>query len=151
MIAILNNKNERVYSDDLLIQGMHRTVRVFAKALNTALSPIGFYSSEWTIIKAIKERQGLSQAELASFLDIEPAAISKALTRLEKKDIIYRKQLKNNKSKNIFLTNEANLKYEKLEEVVEKHRNESLKSLSKEERIILKELLEKMYANIKKE
>lgn len=150
MLAITKSQNNRLYTDDALIHSLHCTIRIFAKTLNNSISDFDIYSSEWSILKIVKEHEAISQSEIAAFLDIEPAAISKTLSRLEKKGIIYRQRLNNNKEKNIFLTEQAKTQYADLAAVVEKHRNAALQSLSIEERTTLHNLIKKIYADIEK-
>lgn len=75
-------------SEDELIQQLYQTTRIFSKSLNKVLAESEIFGSEWTISKIIEELGGISQLELIERLGTKPAAVSKALKKLEKK-IIY--------------------------------------------------------------
>ncbi|WP_196604008.1 MarR family winged helix-turn-helix transcriptional regulator [Pectinatus haikarae] len=148
MIIITIHSSNTPQSDDLLIHCLYQATRVFSKSLNNAISNLGIYNSEWSVLKTVKEHEAVSQSEIASYLDIEPAAISKTLAKLEKKGSIRRCRLNNNKEKNILLTDTALSVYPELAAAVEKHRNQALTGLSSADRQLLAGLLRKIYKNI---
>ena len=71
--------------DDALIHQIYVTMRLFTKNLNDVISPYDVYSSEWTIINYLHHHEAISQADLAAALQIEPAAVSKTIGKMEKK------------------------------------------------------------------
>lgn len=133
-------------SDDLVHQ-IYQTTRVISKSLNLELTCCGLFSSEWTIIKVIKKHGSMTQVSLADFLNIEPAAISKSLAKLEKKEIIERRFGQDRREKYILLTKGAIEKYDEYTEIVAKHRQEILKGVNLEEQKLLIMLLSKIAAN----
>lgn len=131
-----------------LIQQLHQTTRAFAKTLNNDICDFGIYSSEWTILQLVKNNEALSQSTLAGYLNIEPAAISKTLSALEKKELIERRCLKDKREKYIFLRPKAQKLYDELEQAVRAHRQAALAGLSPEECGLLCRLLHQIYQNV---
>ena len=75
---------------DRLIHQLYQTMRLFSKTLNQKIAATGIYGSEWTILNLIHHRQDCAQTALSQYLGVEPAAISKTLTKMEKKGLITR-------------------------------------------------------------
>lgn len=96
----------------------------------------------------MKEHETISQTELIDYLGVEPAAISKTLTKLEKKHIIERHYIKACRGKHIFLTDEGRRLYEPLEDVVTLHRQKALEDFSSEERQQLFMFMRRIYHNV---
>ena len=71
--------------DDDLIHQIYVTMRLFTKNLNEIITPYEVYSSEWTIINYLHHHDEISQADLAAALQIEAAAVSKTIGKMEKK------------------------------------------------------------------
>ena len=67
--------------DDLLIHQLYQTMRAFSKTLNSEIYTADVYSSEWSILKMVKEHDNISQLELANCLNVEPV-ISGSLVRI---------------------------------------------------------------------
>ena len=115
--------------DDRLIHQLYQTVRTFSNTLNQAISAYGVYGSEWTVLNLIGHREDCSQAVLIEYLGVEPAAISKTLTKLEKKGIIARELGPGHRGKFIRLTDKGQKICEKISEVVARHRQQALAAL----------------------
>lgn len=92
---------------DRLIHQLYQTMRLFSKTLNQEIADTGIYSSEWTILNLIHHREDCAQTALSQYLGVEPAAISKTLTKMEKKGLITRVAHPNTRGKFIELTERA--------------------------------------------
>ncbi len=144
-------KSEKLKSelDDKLIHQLYQTMRAFSKTLNNEIYATGVYSSEWSILKLVKEQEGsFSQLELANMLNVEPAAISKTLTKMEEKNLVKRCRIQGKREKYIFLTKQSKEIYASLEKTVEAHRLKALKNLSERDKEILRTLMYRIYRNI---
>ena len=82
-----SDSKDAASAEDCLIHQMYQTLRAFSKTLNTDICASGIYSSEWTVLKLVKEHKTISQLEMIEYLGVEPAAISKTLAKLEKKKV----------------------------------------------------------------
>ena len=105
---------------DRLIHQLYQTMRLFSKTLNQEIADTGIYSSEWTILNLIHHREDCAQTALSQYLGVEPAAISKTLTKMEKKGLITRVAHPNTRGKFIELTEKG------------EHRRKALQGLSPE-------------------
>jgi DNA-binding MarR family transcriptional regulator len=156
MVAIVTNmeanKNRNhIEISDQLMHLLYQTTRAISKNLNHLLGVYDLFSSEWTIIKVIKEKGTMSQASLAGYLNIEPAAISKSLLRLEKKKIIERRVGSDKREKSVFLTQMAIEQYPVWSLVVAGQREQMLGSLPTENQKELIAFLKKIYENAQHE
>lgn len=133
--------------DDLLIHQLYQTMRAFSKTLNNEIYTADVYSSEWSVLKMVKEHELISQLELANMLNVEPAAISKTIKKMEEKNLVERKRLQGKREKYIFLTSHALEIYDFLEKKVSQHRMKALEGLSKEDRYVLFKLMRRIYDN----
>ena len=96
--------NDILQKDDALIHQIYVTMRLFTKNLNDVISPYDIYSSEWTIINYLHHHEAISQADLATALQIEPAAVSKTIGKMEKKGLVTRSSAKDKREKHISMT-----------------------------------------------
>ena len=117
---------------DRLMHQIHQTMRLFAKTLNQEIARSGIYSSEWTILNLIHHRQDCAQTALSQYLGVEPAAISKTLTKMEKKGLITRVAHPNTQGKFIELTEKGAQAHRDLSAAVAEHRRKALQDLPPE-------------------
>jgi MarR family transcriptional regulator for hemolysin len=122
------------YTDDLLIHQIYKTMRMFTNTLNEMLRTYGLYSAEWTVLNFLKKHDGSLQSDIAAALQIEAAAISKTLGKMEKKHLITRTVRKDKREKYIFLTPNAKNIFPALSQAVTLHRNQALSDLSEADR-----------------
>lgn len=137
-------------NSDQLIHLLYQTTRAISQGLNQTLADHGLYSSEWSVIKAIKEKGTISQITLANYLNIEPAAISKTLVKLEEKGFVERGIGSDKREKKVFLTEKGLSEFPVWEKVVEKHRQAILADLSEEKQNQLYEMVQSIYVNTQK-
>ncbi|MBP2652937.1 MAG: transcriptional regulator, MarR family [Firmicutes bacterium] len=136
---------------DRVMHQLYQTTRIISKSVNKMLESHGLFSSEWTIIKVIKERGSMSQATLANYLNIEPAAISKSLFKLEKKGIVERRAGSDKREKAVFLTEAALQQYPIWQDVVARNRKQVFNELSAEDQNQLYMLLKAIFRSAKHE
>ena len=134
--------------DDSLIHQLYQTVRAFSKTLNQEISAYGVYGSEWTVMNLIWHRESCSQAVLIEYLGVEPAAISKTLTKMEKKGIIARKLRPGSRGKFIRLTDKGRQICEQISAVVVGHRQRALTALSASERRQLETMMRQIQQSL---
>ena len=96
--------NTLKYTDDALIHHLYLTMRAFTKGVNDAMKPLGLYSSEWTVLNFVAKHDSFPQSDIAAALEIEGAAISKTLSKMEQKGLIVRTSSQDKREKRISLT-----------------------------------------------
>ena len=111
---------------------------------------LGITVEQWVILKIVSESNNLSQKELAQKSNRDPASITRALDLLEKKKLVQRNPTPNNRRiYNIMLTKTGEQFVQDNIDTIIKHRNLSVKGLSKEELENLSETLAKIRMNMK--
>lgn len=134
-------------TSELLLHQIFQTVRIISKGLNHHLESHGIYSSEWSIITTLTEKGFMTQGALASYLNIEPPAVSKTLVKLEKKGLIMRIPGTDKREKQVMLTDQANQQYLKWQEIVGQHRSALLTNLSPQQQQELTRSLQTIFEN----
>jgi len=136
-----------VNNSDILLHTLLQTTRVIAKGVNQLLEPWGLFSSEWSIIRALKLNGPQTQRALAAFLHIEPPAVTRSLARLEQKGLIDRNEGMDRRTKKVSLSERAVLLYPEWEKLVGKHRSALLDDLSGDRQDDLRNLLANIREN----
>lgn len=119
-----------------------------SKSVNRSLDSTNIYGSEWTILKTIHDQGTMTQTALANYLNIEPAAISKTIRQLVKKDLIMRKSGRDKREKYIYLTELAQQQYDSWFKIIEQNCMRVLEAITEDEQIILMNLLAKIKAKV---
>ena len=86
----------------------NRMARLFAQSLQERIAPLGIVTGQFPALLSLWERDGVSQKELVSGLDIEQATIANTLTRMERDGLIRRtKHPSDARAQQIWLTPKA--------------------------------------------
>lgn len=131
-----------------LIHQIYQTSKALTKSINRALYSTNIYGSEWAIIRAVKQEGTMTQTALSTYLNIEPAAISKTLRQLSQKNLIIRKPGEDRREKYIYLSEVAEENYSVWEELIENNCNKIAQSLSEEDYHRLLEILKSIQDNL---
>lgn len=84
-----------------------QTSRHLTKKLNEQLSPLGIYSSQWTVIYYLKRNGPATQAELCAYLSVEAPTMTRTINRLELAGWVIKTAGRNKREKLIELTDLA--------------------------------------------
>lgn len=110
---------------------------------------LGITVEQWVILKIVSENMHLSQKELANKSYRDPASITRTIDLLEKKELLLRETIPNNRrAYNISLTVKGKLFIKKNIKIIKKHRELSIKGLSEDDLNKLNVLLSKIRANM---
>lgn len=139
-----------VQNDELIRQLFH-TTRLFSRTLNSVVISFGLHSTEWMAFYVVYSRGGMSQAELNRYFKVEPAAVTRTLTRLEGKGYIRRRPMTKGRGKYIEVTADGEELFSQLEGAVTRHRNLALQGLDTQDKKDLTRILTKIQGNLKKE
>ena len=137
--------------DDELIRQLFCTTRIFSRTLNGCVAPLGLHSSAWMVLNFIHLNDGIAQADLIRYFKVEAAAITRTLSRLEKKGLISRHPMEKGRGKYIELTEAGRDLFAKAEPFVTAHRRQALQGLSATERQQLLTLCAKVQAALEAE
>ena len=110
---------------------------------------LGITVDQWVLLKIVHEYQALTQKELADRSYRDPASITRTLDLLEKKNLLRRKNISDNRrSYEIELTTKGSDFVDKHLDLIKSHRKNSIKGISKKDLILLSSILEKMRKNM---
>lgn len=134
--------------DDALIRQLHVTVRAFTKGVNEVMKPLGLYSSEWTVLNFVAKHDSFPQSDIAAALEIEGAAISKTLSKMEQKGLIVRTSSQDKREKRISLTEKGRELYTLAAQAAGNHRSAVLAGLSRDDRQQMLSFIQSMLDHI---
>lgn len=114
------------------------------------LSQIGIYHGQPPLLFLLEKNDGLSQREIADILKTKASTITVMLKRMEKADIVTRKQdSKDQRISRVYLTKKGRDVCIEAKEAIETLAQESFEGFSLEEKHEFKKLLKKMSSNLK--
>lgn len=134
--------------DDALIRQLHVTVRAFTKGVNEVMKPLGLYSSEWAVLNFVAKHDSFPQSDIAAALEIEGAAISKTLSKMEQKGLIVRTSSQDKREKRISLTEKGRELYPLAAQAAGSHRSAVLAGLSRDDRQQMLSFIQSMLDHI---
>lgn len=140
--------NTLKYIDDALIHHLYLTMRAFTKGVNDAMKPLGLYSSEWTVLNFVAKHDSFPQSDIAAALEIEGAAISKTLSKMEQKGLIVRTSSQDKREKRISLTEKGRELYPLAAQAAGNHRSAVLAGLSRDDRQQMLSFIQSMLDHI---
>ena len=113
------------------------------------LNEIGLHVGQEMILCALWENEGVTQTELAERLLIQPATVTNALRRLERKGFVYRREDPDDQRvSRVFVTAEGRNLKAAVEEQWSRLEEESFGGLSVEEVASLRRLLQGAYKRL---
>ena len=110
---------------------------------------LGITVDQWVLLKIIEQFDGLSQTDLAKKSIRDPASITRTLDILQKKGLIQRDPLPDNRRQySINLTFEGNSFVQKHMDMVSRHRAKSIEGFTTDELQQLKSMLLRIQNNM---
>lgn len=140
--------SDTIMLDDALIHHMYLVMRAFTKGVNDAMKPLGLYSSEWTVLNFVAKHDSFPQSDIAAALEIEGAAISKTLSKMEQKGLIVRTSSQDKREKRISLTEKGRELYPLAAQAAGSHRSAVLAGLSPDDRRQMLSFIQSMLDHI---
>ncbi len=140
--------SDTIMLDDALIHHMYLVMRAFTKGVNEALKPLNLYSFEWTVLNFVAKHDSFPQSDIAAALEIEGAAISKTLSKMEQKGLIVRTSSQDKREKRISLTEKGRELYPLAAQAAGNHRSAVLAGLSRDDRQQMLSFIQSMLDHI---
>lgn len=113
------------------------------------LDEIGIYQGQPHMLFILKEKDGQSQKELATKLNIAPATITVMLRRMEKANLVMRNQdTEDQRISRVYITEEGKEVCKKAKDVMKSLEGECFGNFTGEEKVILRRLLMQMKDNL---
>jgi MarR family transcriptional regulator for hemolysin len=90
--------------------------------------------AQWRALKTIRREEGLSQTELADFLDMQPIPVGRVIDRLEKTGYVERRADPGDRRRwRLYLTPKAHAVVAKMEVIAEGLRDDALEDVRRED------------------
>ena len=119
-----------------------KAAKAYRNLIQNELSKIGLYAGQEVLLFQLWETEGLSQSELADRLDVEPAAISKMLNRMESAGLVERRtDPTDSRVSQVFLTDDGRSLQEPVEDIWDHAETQLLEGLSTEEKLLFRRML----------
>jgi len=105
--------------------------------------------AQWRALKTIRRHEGLSQAELADFLDMQPIPVGRVVDRLEKTGYIERRADPGDRRRwRLHLTAQAHAVVDEMEVIAAGLRNEALQGIERADFDTLLHVLDQIKNNL---
>jgi DNA-binding MarR family transcriptional regulator len=119
--------------------------------VHTLLEELGLYRGQPPVLFALWEQEGATHGELAAWLHVKPATITKMIKRMEKAGFVERRpDPKDQRVSRVYLTDAGRSIRERVEQVWRTLEEETFEGFSGEERDLLQRSLLQMRENLKR-
>lgn len=124
--------------------------RLFARSLQERIKPLGLTTGTFPALLELWEKEGLTQGELISRLDIEQATMANTLARMERDGLIIRKKdASDGRAQRIWLTKKARALHAPAVAAAAQVNADALGSLSETDRRRFVALMSKIIAGMR--
>ncbi|HZA07228.1 MAG TPA: MarR family winged helix-turn-helix transcriptional regulator [Nitrososphaeraceae archaeon] len=130
---------------------VNRTARAFVKALDSELrEKVGITVGQWKVIVMLVNQNGLTQKEIADKLGLEGPTLIPIIDKMEKERLVVRKvDVDDRRNNRIYRTEKANELWNKMLECATNIRKVSLKNIPEKDIDVMKNVLEKIWHNLR--
>ena len=139
------------YDQDGLYKIFGQIVKLHFVRSHNLLDKLGLYPGQPPLLFALHCNDGLSQKELADKIKITPATITVMLKRMEKSDLVIRRQDdEDQRISRVYLTEKGKEVCKELKGVMSSLNEECFRNFTNEEKILLRRLLLQVRDNLTK-
>ena len=137
-------------TDESLAHAFGSMSRIVERELRSVFAEYGVQPGQLPVLLALYERDGQTQAELASWTGVEQPTMASTLTRMEREGFVTRRpDPDDGRRVDVFLTTPARRIEQPLADAVRGVNRRALRGLSAEERTLLYELPERLRRNLR--
>ena len=128
---------------------LHETARLFSKRFDQKARAIGLTRAQCQVLFRLAVHEGLNQARIAEFLEIEPISLARLIDRMEEAGWVERRPDSNDRrARLLYLTAKAKPVFERMIAVGTETRAEAQAGMSAAEREKLIDLLLRVRGNL---
>jgi len=136
-------------SETSLFYLLHDTQRQIRKHFDRRATRLELTRAQWRALKATGRHEGVSQTELAEYLDMEPIPVGRVIDRLEKTGFIERRADPGDRRRwRLYLTPKAHAVVDEMEVIAAGLRDDALKGIPRADLDTLMQTLIKMKENL---
>lgn len=135
--------------DSSFAYDLHDVTCLFRKHFDRRALRLGLTRAQWRALKSIRRREGLSQSELAEFLEMEPIAVGRVIDRLAAAGFVERRADPNDRRRwRLYLTVKAHGVTDDMEVIAAELRRESLVNIDDADFGAFQRVLKQLRANL---
>jgi DNA-binding MarR family transcriptional regulator len=128
---------------------IHDVARLMRVAFDRRGRELGLTRSQWWVLTALYAKEGVTQSELASFMDLEKATLGRLLDRLEEKEWIERRPDRlDRRIKRVYLTDRVQGLMRSLRAIAADIRTDAAKGIERERYEMFVDTLLQIKANL---
>ena len=128
-----------------------QVIRSYHQRSHMLLDKIGIYPGQHFLLFALVHLDGQSQKDLADKLNIRASTIATMVKRMEKVDLIQRKQdSEDQRVSRVYITEKGKEVFKKINEIKKTIDSETFSNFTPEEQMLLRRLLIQMKDNLEK-
>lgn len=129
---------------------LHETAHQLRTLIDGKVGPFDLTRLKWLALAILDREDGVSQATLASHLDIEPSSVGRLVERMEKRGLVRRERdQRDRRIVRVYINDQARPLLEDLEKVSDDVRKIAVSGLSVTDQKHLVRLLGKIKDNLK--
>ncbi|MFT5172508.1 MAG: MarR family transcriptional regulator for hemolysin [Gammaproteobacteria bacterium] len=130
---------------------LHDVARLLRNSFDRQIKDLGLTRSQWWVLTHLFRHDGITQSELAEWLEIERPTLGRLLDRLEANGWVKREaDTQDRRAKRIFLTNEVNPAMRAMRTIAAGVRSDALLGLNPDEQEAFVDTLLTIKANLSK-
>ena len=136
-------------AENSLFYLLHDTTRQIRKHFDRRATRLELTRAQWRALKATGRQEGLSQSELADYLDMEAIPVGRVIDRLEKTGFIERRADPGDRRRwRLYLTPKAHAVVGEMEVIAGELRDEALRGIPRAELDVMMRTLTQVKENL---
>jgi MarR family transcriptional regulator, transcriptional regulator for hemolysin len=136
-------------ADNSIFYMLHDATRQIRKHFDRRATRLELTRAQWRALKATGRHEGLSQTELAEYLDMEPIPVGRVIDRLEKTGFVERRADPADRRRwRLYLTPKAHAVVDEMEIIASELRDDALRGIAQTDLDALMRTLAQMKENL---
>jgi DNA-binding MarR family transcriptional regulator len=136
-------------AENSLFYMLHDATRQLRKHFDRRATRLELTRAQWRALKATSRQEGLSQAELADFLDMEAIPVGRVIDRLEKTGFVERRSDPADRRRwRLYLTPKAHAVVGEMEDIATGLREDALRGVERDDLDALMRVLGRIKENL---
>jgi MarR family transcriptional regulator, transcriptional regulator for hemolysin len=136
-------------ADNTLFYMLHDVTRQIRKHFDRRATRLELTRAQWRALKATGRHEGLSQSELAEYLDMEAIPVGRVIDRLEKTGFVERRADPADRRRwRLYLTPKAHAIVGEMEVIADELRDDALRGIERDDLDTLMSVLNRIKENL---
>lgn len=136
-------------TDNTLGTVVHEVAHLLRTLIDRRVEPYNLTRAKWLALGVLDRREGITQTELAEYLELDKSTVGRLLDRLEERGfVVRRKDPEDRRVFRIYIAKTAHPVLSELEQVADDVRSLALSGMSGEDQGKLLELLDQVKKNL---